>query len=136
MYPSLHTGPRAPTSVKLQEGHSVLVFCASKMLCEHAAKHIAKLLDIPDRAALAGPGADGDHFDRSWLTAELGRLPGAVEPAFHELLPKGVAYHHAGLTTEERELVEQGYSKGKGSDVIAWRIEEKDGCWDPNEVDW
>jgi DNA polymerase theta len=81
-------------------------------MCEIAAKHVAKLLDIPDRAALAEPGPDGDRFDRSWLTAELGRLPGKVEENFSELLPKGVAYHHAGLTTEERELVEQGYSKG------------------------
>jgi replicative superfamily II helicase len=33
-----------------QAGHSVLIFCASKNWCEITAKHIAKMLSIPERS--------------------------------------------------------------------------------------
>jgi DNA polymerase theta len=46
------------------------------------------------------------------LLASLRALPGGFEPSFWKTLPRGVAFHHAGLTTEERELVAQAYDEG------------------------
>ncbi|KAI7983180.1 Helicase and polymerase-containing protein TEBICHI [Camellia lanceoleosa] len=42
----------------------------------------------------------------------LRRCPAGLDPIFEETLSSGVAYHHAGLTVEEREIVETCYRKG------------------------
>ncbi|WZZ24165.1 hypothetical protein YC2023_007566 [Brassica napus] len=42
----------------------------------------------------------------------LGRSPSGVDPVLEETLPSGVTYHHAGLTVEERGIVETCYPKG------------------------
>ncbi|RVW17374.1 Helicase and polymerase-containing protein TEBICHI [Vitis vinifera] len=42
----------------------------------------------------------------------LRRSPAGLDPILEETLPSGVAYHHAGLTVEERDIVETCYRKG------------------------
>ncbi|KAI5071714.1 hypothetical protein GOP47_0013965 [Adiantum capillus-veneris] len=43
---------------------------------------------------------------------ELQKCPAGLDPVLAETIPKGVAYHHAGLTVEEREMVEACYRSG------------------------
>ncbi|KAH7283331.1 hypothetical protein KP509_34G001800 [Ceratopteris richardii] len=93
----------------VQEGHSVLLFCASRKACETSAKHVARFL--PEHEFLLRDVISGPENAASALE-ELKKCPAGLDPVLAETLPKGVAYHHAGLTVEERELVEACYRSG------------------------
>ncbi|PIN15386.1 DNA-directed DNA polymerase [Handroanthus impetiginosus] len=93
----------------VQEGHSVLIFCSSRKGCESTARHIAKYLK---RFSLSPRSDQGESFDTAFAIDSLQRSPAGLDPVLEETLPCGVAYHHAGLTVEERETVEMCYRKG------------------------
>ncbi|OQV02808.1 Helicase conserved domain-containing protein isoform 1 [Cladophialophora immunda] len=86
-------------------GHGALTFCGSRMGAEKTALLISDALPT-------------DHLGRDVLEkrqdllASLCALPGGFEPTFSKVIPCGVGFHHAGLTTEERELVCEAYDAG------------------------
>ncbi|KAF8666497.1 hypothetical protein HU200_053610 [Digitaria exilis] len=91
------------------QGHSVLLFCSSRKGCESTARHVAKFL----KTKSIGPNDVGPEFsDAASAIEALRRCPSGLDPVLEETLPFGVAYHHAGLTVEEREIVESCYRKG------------------------
>ncbi|RZC90345.1 hypothetical protein C5167_031057 [Papaver somniferum] len=93
----------------VQEGHSVLIFCSSRKGCESTAKHVAKFLK---KFPISNNDDQSELSDISSATDALKRSPVGLDPVLEETLPSGVAYHHAGLTVEEREVVETCYRKG------------------------
>ncbi|XP_073129538.1 helicase and polymerase-containing protein TEBICHI isoform X2 [Henckelia pumila] len=93
----------------VQEGHSVLIFCSSRKGCETTARHIVKYLK---KFSVSPRNEDHDFFDINSAIESLRRSPAGLDPILEETLPLGVAYHHAGLTVEEREAVETFYRKG------------------------
>lgn len=93
----------------VQEGHSVLIFCSSRKGCESTARHVAKFLksftvDINENNC--------EFADITSAINSLRKCPAGLDPVLEETFPAGVAYHHAGLTVEEREIVETCYRKG------------------------
>ncbi|KAG2620442.1 hypothetical protein PVAP13_3NG107600 [Panicum virgatum] len=91
------------------QGHSVLLFCSSRKGCESTARHVAKFLKVNS----VGPSDVSSEFsDAASAIEALRRCPSGLDPVLEETLPFGVAYHHAGLTVEEREIVESCYRKG------------------------
>lgn len=92
----------------VQEGHSVLLFCSSRKGCESTARHVSKYLNKFSAITLD----ENDFLDISSAIDALRRCPVGLDPVLEETLPCGVAYHHAGLTVEEREIVETCYRKG------------------------
>ncbi|KAL2318229.1 hypothetical protein Fmac_032105 [Flemingia macrophylla] len=93
----------------VQEGQSVLIFCSSRKGCESTARHIAKFLKS---FTVDVNGNDCEFADISSAINSLGKCPAGLDPILEETLPSGVAFHHAGLTVEEREIVETCYRKG------------------------
>lgn len=86
------------------QGHAVLVFCATKKNCELCSNHLSDLFDeVAPQELLA---------QRRRLIEELKRTPGGLDPTLEKSIQKGVAFHHAGLTVEEREVIEQGFRAG------------------------
>ncbi|KAL5850413.1 hypothetical protein ACOSQ3_008468 [Xanthoceras sorbifolium] len=93
----------------VQEGHSVLIFCSSRKGCESTARHVSKFLK---KISVNAHRSDGESIDIVSAIDTLRRCPAGLDPTLEETLPAGVGYHHAGLTVEEREVVETCYRKG------------------------
>ncbi|XP_064798439.1 helicase POLQ-like [Oncorhynchus masou masou] len=84
---------------------SCLVFCPTKKNCENVAGMICKYLKedfIQHKQA-----------EKAVLLRELRSSGnGSLCPVLKKTVPYGLAYHHSGLTSEERKLVEEAYSAG------------------------
>ena len=85
---------------------SVIVFCASKKWCQTCAGMLARVgVGNCENESLSVQG-------RSQLVAALRLTPGgssSVSVDFEKMLMAGVGYHHAGLTVEQRTIVETGF---------------------------
>ncbi|RVE66262.1 hypothetical protein OJAV_G00124530 [Oryzias javanicus] len=85
--------------------HSCLIFCPTKKNCENVAAMICKYLK---RDFLRHREAE-----KSRLLEDLqDGGGGSTCPVLRRTVPYGVAYHHSGLTTEERRLLEEAFSRG------------------------
>ncbi|OJJ03195.1 hypothetical protein ASPVEDRAFT_53684 [Aspergillus versicolor CBS 583.65] len=93
-------------------GYGALVFCGSRVACQVQAALISEAM--PDISA----GVE-DLNKRLDLLAELRSLPSGLDPALETTLIKGVGFHHAGMTTEEREAIAQAYDQGVIKVLIA-----------------
>ncbi|GLI65409.1 hypothetical protein VaNZ11_008967 [Volvox africanus] len=91
-----------------REGHSTLVFCATRNACQGCAGLLADLL--PKQLPAVSP----ETFEaRRTLLVELQDASGGyLSPELQKLIEAGVAYHHAGLTSQERAAVEKGFRGG------------------------
>ncbi|KAH7970010.1 hypothetical protein HPB52_023899 [Rhipicephalus sanguineus] len=84
--------------------HSCLVFCPTKQNCESVALLLARFLP----QSLLNHKREQKEALLQTLRTELGQ----VCRVLRQTLPMGVAYHHSGLTVEERRIVEDAYTSG------------------------
>ncbi|XP_012875682.1 PREDICTED: helicase POLQ-like isoform X1 [Dipodomys ordii] len=85
--------------------YSCLVFCPSKKNCENVAEMLCKFLS---KAHLKHREKEKCDVIKNLRNASNGNLC----PVLKHTIPYGVAYHHSGLTNEERKLLEEAYSTG------------------------
>lgn len=88
-----------------KSGFGALVFCNSRYGCESNARLISRAL----RNSSLDPTILEKRLD---LLADLRSLSTGLDPNLAETIPSGVAFHHAGLTTEERDLIANAYDNG------------------------
>ncbi|KAE8631157.1 hypothetical protein XENTR_v10001098 [Xenopus tropicalis] len=85
--------------------NSCLVFCPTKKNCENVAEMICKYLNklyVEHREA-----------EKKNLIADLKNIGnGVLCSVLKRTIPFGIAYHHSGLTSDERKLIEEAYSAG------------------------
>ncbi|XP_030584547.1 DNA polymerase theta isoform X2 [Archocentrus centrarchus] len=99
-----------------REGHCVLLFCPSKNWCEKLADTIAREfynLRHTDHRGEAEP--QPVRLDQEGLVdviAQLKRTPAGLDPVLQRTVPWGVAFHHAGLTFDERDVLEGAFRQG------------------------
>ncbi|XP_060707348.1 helicase POLQ-like isoform X2 [Hemiscyllium ocellatum] len=85
--------------------YSCLVFCPTKKNCENVSKMLCKYLNksfitIKEKEKCA-------------VIQELKNIGnGMVCPILRNTVPYGLAYHHSGLTNDERKLIEDAYTAG------------------------
>ncbi|CAB3374017.1 Hypothetical predicted protein [Cloeon dipterum] len=84
---------------------SCLIFCATKKNCENVAMLLAKSLDKSMKCFKGLKKVELYH-----ALKEEGS--GVVCDVLKRTIPYGVAYHHSGLTMNERNLLEEGFRAG------------------------
>ena len=79
----------------------MLVFCASRLETERSCSEIAARV-LQHKAPLA------PHVQqqRANVVAQLAKTPSGLDSVLAKTVPAGVAYHHAGLTVDERQIIE------------------------------
>ncbi|KAL8953695.1 MAG: hypothetical protein Q9222_000440 [Ikaeria aurantiellina] len=82
------------------EGFGALVFCGGRQACRATALLISKAMPDCDDEVLK---------KRQDILHDLRISPGGLDEALEITIPQGVAFHHAGLTAEEREILARAY---------------------------
>ncbi|CAF0994046.1 unnamed protein product [Adineta steineri] len=84
---------------------SCLVFCASKLNCENVARLIVSFM--PEKLL------EDNREKRAILLESLVEVnEGDLCDTLKTTIPFGVAYHHSGLTGDERQLIEEAFLDG------------------------
>ena len=108
----------------ISAGKSVLLFCPSKKRCEVCAEMISKSIQEPKNPKLLILiEALNQRMSSTKIgtTTQLGRLhvlemlknsSVGLCSTIQKLILNGIAYHHAGLTVEERKIIECGFREG------------------------
>ncbi|TPX14216.1 uncharacterized protein E0L32_000610 [Thyridium curvatum] len=90
----------------VRAGFGALVFSSSRAMCESDALLISRVLPSQDEL-------DPLTLDRRLdLLGDLRSLNTGLDANLEKTIPYGVAFHHAGMTTEERDLVANAYDAG------------------------
>ncbi|XP_063775818.1 helicase POLQ-like isoform X2 [Pseudophryne corroboree] len=85
--------------------YSCLVFCPTKKNCENVAEMICKYLN---KSYLSHRESEKKILIEDLKTTGNGTICSVLK----RTIPFGIAYHHSGLTSDERKLVEEAYSAG------------------------
>ena len=100
-------------------GHSVLIFCPTKQWCENLAGIIAVapfLQNNPTLVVAANEVTEGGKGNISEahmrVLEQLRRTQVGLDAILEKTVPSGVAFHHAGLTFDEREIIEGAFRQG------------------------
>ncbi|NXX99139.1 HELQ Helicase, partial [Centropus bengalensis] len=85
--------------------YSCLIFCPTKKNCENVASMVCKYLNKEFRA-------HREKEKQDLIKNLKGIGNGSICPVLKQTIPFGVAYHHGGLTNDERKIIEEAYSAG------------------------
>ena len=88
---------------KIKNGHSVLIFCPTKAWCEKLAMTLARSPNLMNR------DLDIDRIGLDGAYEQLRRTQVGIDPVLAKTLQSGIAFHHAGLTFDEREIIEGAF---------------------------
>lgn len=91
--------------------HGALVFCASRQACQNIATIISDALP---------PTEKRDFLERRMdVVSELRSLSVGLDETLKDPVMRGVAFHHAGLTAEERSIIAEAYDQGVLRVIVA-----------------
>ncbi|CAK9816398.1 DNA polymerase theta [Anthophora quadrimaculata] len=106
----------------ISDGHSVLIFCPTKNWCEKLAEQIA--------ATFYKLGQENTQLGKtlrhqldsvliSETLEQLKRSPTGLDNVLKNTVSFGVAFHHAGLTIDERDIIEGSFRSGSLRVLVA-----------------
>jgi DNA polymerase theta len=97
----------------VEEGNGVLVFCPTKSWCEKLSESIAKHFYMLGSAKKGEPSLVMFDYDAlKDVFEQLRSCQVGIDNVLGKTLRYGVAYHHAGLTYDERDIIEAGFRQG------------------------
>ena len=83
---------------------SCLIFCANKVNCQNVASLLTTQLPKNNRSH--------KREEKIKMLETLALNPSGVCPVLRKTIPYGIAYHHSGLMSEERKVIEEGFLSG------------------------
>jgi DNA polymerase theta len=98
-----------------------MIFCATRDLCQASASRLSKILPVIFQSQnllasgkITTVSSDSVRIQngRKKLIGALQSTPYGVNPLLQASIPHGVAFHHAGMTTQERDLIESAFRSG------------------------
>ena len=96
-----------------ESGYGALVFCSSRLACQATATLISHAMPVVQEL-------QEDLLDkRKEILSHLRSLPVGLDEVLEKTIIRGVAFHHAGLTTEERDIVAEAYDHGDLKVMVA-----------------
>uniref|UniRef100_A0A182SAY3 Helicase C-terminal domain-containing protein n=1 Tax=Anopheles maculatus TaxID=74869 RepID=A0A182SAY3_9DIPT len=107
------------------EGCAVIVFCPSKDWCEQLAIALASTLhtlrkrDHTHEELRKRLCAQVDGVRQEEVVLQLRNSPAGLDSVLEKTVPYGVAFHHAGLTTDERDIIEGSFREGALRVIVA-----------------
>jgi len=97
-------------------GQGVLIFCSNRAWTERCASQVARAISVGLKDDLL---REKVRQGRKELLIRLNLTPLGLSAELESLVREGVAFHHAGVTMEERTLVEEGFKTGILSVIVA-----------------
>ncbi|CAH0605555.1 unnamed protein product [Chrysodeixis includens] len=99
----------------IKDGCSILIFCMTKNWCESLAQSIAVSFykigcEESEPGLILRNQLKTDNIQE--VLEQLKNCPVGLDQVLKKTISFGVAYHHAGLTFDERDIVEGGFKSG------------------------
>ena len=103
----------------IKEGNSVLVFCPTKNWCEKLAETISNFFSS-NTHLIVGESAtfkkasktNNEQSNIEDILDQLRNCPVGLEQIIEKMIKHKVAFHHAGLTYDERDIIEGAFRRG------------------------
>ncbi|KAL8891996.1 MAG: hypothetical protein Q9215_000998 [Flavoplaca cf. flavocitrina] len=92
------------------EGYGALIFCGSRQACQSTALLVGQAMPDCDKIALD---------KRQDIIDDLRSTLVGLDAVLEETIPRGVGFHHAGLASEEREILARAYDNRIISVIVA-----------------
>ncbi len=94
-------------------GYGALIFCSGRQGCQSTALLVSEAM--PGKSDI-----DIQKLDRRKdVVSELRSSPVGLDETLGKTVLRGVAFHHAGLTVEERDIVAEAYDQGVLNVIVA-----------------
>lgn len=106
----------------ITEGSAVIIFCPSKDWCETLSVHVAGLIyKLGKNKSSFGEKLRSQINMQSIqdLKTHLKNSPAGLDSVLEKTISYGVAFHHAGLTFDERDIIENGFKNSSLRVIIA-----------------
>lgn len=94
-------------------GYGALIFCGGRQGCQSTALLVSEAMP-------GGSDVNIETLDkRKDVVSDLRSLSVGLDDTLGKTVIRGVAFHHAGLTVEERDIVAEAYDKGVINVIVA-----------------
>nr|XP_033330017.1 DNA polymerase theta isoform X2 [Megalopta genalis] len=106
----------------ISDGHSVLIFCTTKNWCEKLAEQIAAAFYKLGRENTSLGTTLRQQLDATLISEtleQLKRSPTGLDNVLKRTVSFGIAFHHAGLTMDERDIIEGSFRSGSLRVLVA-----------------
>ncbi|XP_034194144.2 DNA polymerase theta isoform X1 [Osmia lignaria lignaria] len=106
----------------ISDGHSVLIFCPTKNWCEKLAEQIAVAFYKLGRGDTKLAEILRHQLDSTLISEtleQLKRSPIGLDNVLNNTVSFGTAFHHAGLTMDERDIIEGAFRSGSLRVLVA-----------------